>query len=271
MSADSTTTPLHILRAGDNQAAEADDEVVLERAVGIAINGVEVALLMALPGHEEELAAGFALSEGVIRSRGDLLAMRVCAPDDPGASDGCLIRLTVPADLFSPDPGAGPVVTRFACGTVGKSLLRREPRAVESGLTMPAAALQSARRAMAQRQPVYRATGGTHGAAVCDAGGRIRVLREDIGRHNAADKALGHCLLNDISLRDAALVITGRASSEMVLKAATAGVPVLASMSAPTALGVQLAQRYELTLVGFLRPRRMNVYSGGERIALSGG
>jgi FdhD protein len=287
------TARVGILRIRDGQAAPAEDDLVLERAVGVSINGVEVALLMALPGCEEELAAGFALSEGVIRSRADLLAMRVCAPEEAAVVEagiprspsgtlkapfgvlkgarndsqaGCLLRLTVPADLFTADPNAGPMVTRFACGTVGKSLLRREPRRIESAAFVSADALHAVMRAMTERQSVYRSTGGTHGAAVCDNAGNVIVLREDIGRHNAADKALGHCLLNDIPLSDKALVLTGRASSEMVLKAATAGAPILASMSAATALGVEMAQRYGLTLVGFLRPRRMNVYCGAERI-----
>jgi FdhD protein len=268
MALDPTTARVPILRIGQGQAAQADD-VVLERAVGIAINGAQVALLMALPGCEDELAAGFALSEGVIRSRGDLLAMRVCVSGEETETGlrGCVVRLSVPADLFSTEPEAGPLVTRFACGTVGTSLLGREPRPVNSRISISAGALHRVMRAMSQRQSVYRLTGGTHGAGVCDSEGRILVLREDIGRHNAADKALGHCLLNDIPTEETALIITGRASSEIVLKAAAAGVPVLASMSAATALGVEMAERYGLTLVGFLRPRRMNVYCGAQRIA----
>lgn len=271
------TTRLPILRIRAGHAAQIDDDLVVERAVGVSINGVEVALLMALPGSEEELAAGFALSEGVIRSRADLLSMRVCAPGEEGegepevphfagndAPTDCLIRLIVPADLFTAT--TGPPLMRFACGTLGKSLLRREPKRTESKTAISADALPQVMRAMTEQQSIYRLTGGTHGAAICDGAGDLIALREDIGRHNAADKALGYCVLNDIPLEDKVLVITGRASSEMVLKAATAGVPILASLSAATALGIQTATRYGLTLVGFLRPRRMNVYSGAQRV-----
>ena len=268
-----TSRDLEITRVTPTGAEAVPDRVVVEWPVLIHANGVAVGLLMALPGHERELAAGFALSEGIIRGRDDLLAVEACAqPREEPAAEGqqpvapaLLVRLTVPADRVSEVRYGQPVV-RFACGTVSKSLLREQLTPLADGFTIDADLLPRLYAAMTGEQTLYRTTGGTHAAAVFDREGRLLVLREDVGRHNALDKVLGHCLLEGIATSDKVIVTSGRASAELVLKAVAAGVPVLAAMSAPTALAVTWAEQYRLPLIAFLKPRRANLYAAAHRL-----
>jgi FdhD protein len=267
------TREVEIIRVTSRGAAREPDQVVQEWPVLIHANGVPVGLLMALPGYERELAAGFALSEGIIRGRDDLLAVEACQQpreeqavgDAEAVAPALLVRLTVPADRVDEVRYGQPVV-RFACGTVGKSLLRERLAPLGDGFTVSADVLPKLYAAMTGEQLLYRTTGGTHAAAVFDREGRLVVLREDVGRHNALDKVLGHCLLEGIAVADKLIVTSGRASGELVLKAVAAGAPVLAAISAPTALAVAWAEQYRLTLIAFLKPRRANVYSGAQRI-----
>lgn len=133
-------------------------------------------------------------------------------------------------------------------------------------LNVPATVLLGLDRAMRERQDIHRSVGGTHAAVIFDASGKAITLAEDIGRHNAIDKAVGYCLLRGIALYDKILLTSGRASYEMATKAVRVGIPVIASVSAPTSLAVQLAEDRGLTLIGYLRGGRMNVYTHMERI-----
>jgi FdhD protein len=142
------------------------------------------------------------------------------------------------------------------------------PALAGAGPVVCATHLHDMARAMAAAQVLYRRTGGTHGAGVFTAEGEMIAVREDVGRHNAADKAIGHCLLADLPRDDKVLVVSGRISREIAASAVRAGVPIIASMSAPTDAGVEVAARCGLTVVGFLRGRRMNIYTRPERIDL---
>jgi FdhD protein len=248
-----------ILRVGDKREGRRD-QVVIEQAVAIEVNGHPAALLMALPGDEEELAAGFVLSEGLVRRREELLLVRVCR----GGEEPLLVKVVVPADLLERSKELKPVV-RYACGTVGRTLAALPPEPLGDGPVFSSQRLRDCYRRLSEA-PVFRATGATHAAAVFDRQGELVVMREDVGRHNALDKVIGHCFLKGISLEECALVTTGRASSELVLKTVMARAPLLAALSAPTALGVHWAEAYGLTLVGFLKPRRFNLYAHPERI-----
>jgi len=237
------------------------DAVAAERWLRIILNGREVSAVMASPGHEDELGAGFALTQGVVRSRADLLSVGL----QPDAEKGDAVRIVIPLDLsltvterlVARGSCGGPVVADDALPVIE----RDEP--VVSGDK-----LREMARAMARAQEIYRRTGGTHAAGVFAPDGEVVVVREDVSRHNALDKALGHCLLSGHGLDDKVVIISGRASREIVANAARAGVPILASISAATDAGVDLAVRARLTLISFLRGRRMNVCAHPQRIDL---
>lgn len=258
-SAHDAVAPRQVRKVTPQGIEEAQDALAVERWLRITLNGREVAALMASPGHETELGAGFALTQGFIRGRADLLSVALRSDADKGDA----VRIVVPVELSlaMADRAAG----RGSCGGVAYAdeelpILERDQPAVA------AEALRQMVRAMAAAQEVYRLTGGTHGAGIFTAGGEAVVVREDVGRHNAVDKAVGHCLLGSTPLDDKVLVVSGRASREIVAKTVRAGVPILASISAATDAGVDLAERFRLTLVAFLRGRRMNICAHPQRI-----
>lgn len=254
---------------GRSRAVE-DDAIAVERALEIRLDGRALSVTLRTPGHDDELALGFLANEGLLRSRSDVTAMRVstaACSDEPDQLD-----VTLAADV---------VVdwTRLernfamtsACGLCGRAHLE----ALRTGLmpVAPAQAFDVARvLALPERvrsaQLTFDATGGLHAAVWCDAALEPRVLREDVGRHNAVDKVCGWLL--EQGRRPAAeglLWVSGRAGAELVLKAARSGIPALASVGAPSSLAVELAEAAGMTLIGFLREGRMNVYTGAERQA----
>jgi FdhD protein len=261
---------LRALGSDDEAAAESlEDWVANERPVDIEVNGRVIAVVMALPGKEEELAAGFLLGEGIINRREDLLLLRTCEPENPPTEAALSIRpvrvsVVIPVEK-QPEESA-PLVVRYACGAVGEgfSAPAREP--LPLGLQVRSERLREMLAGLTAGQEVFRVTGGTHAAGLFEASGERVISKEDIGRHNAVDRVLGRGLLEGIELSDKVLITTGRASADLVSKALTARVPILASLSAPTALAVDLARKGGLTLIGFLRPRRFNIYAWQERI-----
>jgi len=249
--------PVH--RVSPHGVEEIQDTLAVERWLRVTLNGREVAALMCSPGHEEELGAGFALTQGFVRSREDLLAVALRADADAGE----VVRIVVPVDLSL--KMADRLAARGSCGGV---VYADEDLPILGG-DQPVIAVEALRqmaRRMAAAQEIYRQTGGTHGAGVFAAGGEPVVVREDVGRHNAVDKAVGHCLLAGVPLDDKALVVSGRASREIAVKAVRAGVRILASISAATDAGVEIAEHCGLTLIAFLRGRRMNVCTHPRRI-----
>jgi len=242
---------------------DVEDALAVEHWLRITLNGREVAALMCSPGHEEELGAGFALTQGLIRSRVDLLSSALRT--DPELGD--TVRIVIPVELSL--SMAERVTARGVCGgdvrlDADLPVLDRDEPVVRADV------LERMARGMTAGQKVYKRSGGTHAAGVFTVDGELVVVREDVGRHNALDKAVGHCLLSSCGLGDKVIVITGRASREIVTKAAWAGVPVLASVSAATAAGAEAADRARLTLVSFLRGRRMNICSHPQRIDVGG-
>lgn len=253
-----------------------DDPVIVEEPLEIVINGQRVAVLMRLPGQEKELAAGFCVSEGYVRRADDLLLIHHCGlgHPSPGMADGDgeaasrnRVEVRAAAEGFSP-PGR-PDVTRLirsGCGAAEVTALSETLPFLAQDVAIDAGVLLGLDRTMRDRQAVHHQVGGTHAAALFDPHGNLVVLAEDIGRHNAVDKVLGHCLLRRISLGDKVLLTSGRASYEMAVKAIRTGLPVVATVSAPTSLAVQLAQDRGLTLIGYLRGGRMNVYTHCRRV-----
>jgi FdhD protein len=255
---------------------QAGDQVVLEEPLEIVINGQVTAVLMRMPGNEKELAAGFCISEGYVRSAADILLIHHCGLGHPSPTERepealesrNRVEIRVTPESFSPPEQPDVIrLIRSGCGAAEVSALSETLPHVSQKLSIPARILLGLGREMRAGQQVHREVGGTHAAALFGRAGKVIALAEDIGRHNAVDKVIGRGLIWGTPLTDKVLVTSGRASYEMVVKAIRVGIPVVASVSAPTSLAVQLAQDRGLTLVGYLRGGRMNVYTHAHRIA----
>jgi FdhD protein len=256
-------------------AATAVDTLVAEEPLELRVGGRPLAVTMRTPGDDMDLFAGFLVSEGVVRRREDLVTMRYCAgTDEAGHNTYNVLDATVPDDALATLPGVQrALVTTSACGLCGKASIDAVdvdgPYALrEDGLVVTAAWLAGLPQRLREAQKVFDRTGGLHAAALFDAAtDDLLVLREDVGRHNAVDKVIGWALREDrLPLRGTVLLVSGRASFELAQKATVAGIPLLAAVSAPSSLAVDLAERVGLTLIGFLRDPTMVVYTGHERV-----
>lgn len=253
-----------------------EEWVVLEEPLEIVANAEPLAVLMRMPGWEKELAAGFCITEGYIRKAQDILLIHHCglglpAPgDEEGEESGFSrnrIELTVAPEGFEGNRSGDFVrLIRSGCGAADVSGISETLPFLGRGLFLERSLVFELSRKMLAMQQVHRKIGGTHAAALFDASGNVVHLAEDIGRHNAVDKALGYGMLRRIPLEDKILVTSGRASYEMATKAIRAGIQVTATLSAPTSLAVRIAQDRGLTLIGYLRGSRMKVYTHPERI-----
>ncbi|MFQ5612735.1 MAG: formate dehydrogenase accessory sulfurtransferase FdhD [Anaerolineae bacterium] len=250
-------------------------DIVKEEPLALEVNARQVALLMRAPGAEEELGVGFCLSEGIIGNFEAIRSVHLCAGEsmasgnNNGKADAPRNLVEIWADLPAVhlDNGASVVrMIRSGCGSVDMAQVSLSLPQISGHLELSVQQLFAMSRTMRSSQQTYRRTRGIHAAGVFDRRGHLQIIHEDIGRHNAVDKVIGHCLLQDIPLSDKAIVCTGRASHEMVSKAARLNVPLLASFSTPTSLAVQLADAVGLTLVGYLRGHQMNVYTHPQRI-----
>jgi FdhD protein len=234
------------------------DELAVEEPLEIRVNGEAVAVTMRTPGHDEELAVGFLLSEG-IRPREARL------PDDLAAN-----TVEVDVDMFDPEPLRRNFYTTSSCGVCGKGALEAvavEAPRVESELTVPAALVSELPDRLRSAQPTFAATGGLHATGLFTSNGTVICVREDVGRHNAFDKVVGRAFLDGLlPLADKLVCVSGRLSFELVQKAAVAGAPVLVAVGAPSTLAVELARDRGITLCGFVRDGRMNVYTEPGRI-----
>lgn len=281
------------------------DTLAVEEPLEIRVGGMQLAITMRTPGHDVELAAGFLVSEGVI-ARGDEFrsAIHCGGPGTGGPSTGSgtargsgtlmgsgmlmgsatttentynVLDVTLAADVTPPDPDlARNFYTTSSCGLCGKASIE----AVETvssydvagdEASVDAALLTTFPDRLREQQAVFDKTGGLHAAALFDAAtGELLVLREDVGRHNAVDKVVGWAVLNDrLPLTGHVLMVSGRASFELVQKAVMAGIPMLTAVSAPSSLAVELAAASGLTLVGFLRESSMNVYARPDRVRVA--
>ena len=270
--------PEHHLDRPDQLATEEPMEI---RVAGPGQEARPVAVTMRTPGHDFELAAGFLFTEGLLDGPGDVAAIRYCGL--PEAEDQRLNIVTV--DLTRPFPEHRQPRTfsvSASCGICGKSSI--EEVAVACGALPPPAAPFPVPRSfivdlperLRENQQLFARTGGLHGAGLAivqrEAGHGVRLLavREDVGRHNAVDKLVGHALLGGrLPLHTEALVVSGRVSFEIVQKAARAGVPLIVAVSAPSSLAVDAAMRLGVTLAAFVRGDRFNIYSHPERVDLS--
>jgi FdhD protein len=239
-------------------AGGTEDLVAVEEPLEIRIGGSPVAVTMRTPGHDEELALGFALSEG-------LRPVGAALPDDLAANT---IELDAPG--FDPGRLARSFYTTSSCGVCGKGALEAvavEASRVESGLQVAAELIASLPDRLRASQPAFAATGGLHATGLFDERGELLCLREDVGRHNAMDKVVGWAFREGrLPLSHAVLCVSGRLSFELVQKAAVAGCPILVAVGAPSSLAVELAADRGLTLCGFARGGRLNVYTEPWRV-----
>ena len=269
-----------IQRIREDDGEPLDDHVIIEEPLEIVVNGKSIAVLMRLPGQEKELAAGFCITEGYVRNARDIMLIHHCglglpAPgeDEAGAGDGSRNRIELQvADegfLSARKPDEVRLI-RSGCGAADVSAVSDLLPFLTKGFSVDSSLLLRLGRALRDLQTIHPKVGGTHSAALFDARAHAVHTAEDIGRHNAVDKVIGYCLLRKIPLEDKILVTSGRASYEMATKAIRAGLPLIAALSAPTSLAVQIAQSRGLTLIGYLRGSRMNVYTHPERLRPKG-
>jgi FdhD protein len=275
---------LTVPRQGPDGAGAPEDRADLlaaEEPLGIRVDGVALTMTMRTPGDDIELAAGFLVSEGVVSSAADIATMKVCDGTTCGHSDhdqpGNIVDVTLAAGVSIPVGARRSFLTTSACGVCGKASvddLCLQPRFAVAGdpVRVSPGVLAGLPDRLRGGQRVFSRTGGLHAAGLFSAAGELVGIREDVGRHNAVDKVVGWAVLRDqLPLAGRILLVSGRASFELVQKAALAGVPVLAAVSAPSSLAVDLAEQAGLTLVGFLRGASMNVYAGAHRIAAAAG
>jgi FdhD protein len=273
---------LRITLPGDGRpggSAPRADFLAGEEPLGIRVDGTALTMTMRTPGDDLELAAGFLVSEAVIRSPADIGEIKICDGTSCGHADhdgmGNLAEVTLAASVELAPGARRNFMTTSACGICGKA-------SIEDICVLPHASLaaDTARFApdmlaalpnqLRDAQRVFSRTGGLHAAGLFTSNGELIAVREDVGRHNAVDKVVGWALLDDrLPLAGCVLLVSGRASFELVQKAVLAGIPLLAAVSAPSSLAVDLAEEAGLTLVGFLRGPSMNVYTGAHRLSAS--
>jgi FdhD protein len=261
------------------RATQRADLLAAEEPLGVRLNGEALTLTMRTPGDDIDLAAGFLVSEGVVRSAADVSQIRICTGDRCGHGEhegmGNIADVTLAPGVTLPEGLRRNFLTTSACGVCGKASIRdicQLPTASLADDQVPVQPLLLAQLPgrLREAQRVFSATGGLHAAGVFNAKGELLTIREDVGRHNAVDKVVGWALREDrLPLAGCVLLVSGRASFELVQKAVMAGIPVLAAVSAPSSLAVELAEEAGLTLVGFLRGNSMNVYTAPQRIATS--
>ena len=260
-----------ISRAGDSRPVT--DRVAVEEPMEVRVNGAPFAVIMRTPGGDRDLAAGFLLAEDVIRSADEIGAIEYCADTDEHGRDNT-INVTVLGDAVARLAvrlgDRRQVMLTASCGLCGRRTiesLQARVSAVAGQWTVPAGVIASLPDRLRAAQAVFASTGGLHAAGLFDRSGRLAVSAEDVGRHNAVDKIIGRTLLAGRHPLDAwLLLVSGRTSFELVQKALLAGVPLIAAVSAPSSLAIDLAEQTGITLCGFVRGADFNIYTHPHRI-----
>lgn len=272
-----------ILKVDQQEARRQEDWIALEEPLEIRLVYMaegkrlqkSLAITMRTPGHDEELAAGFLLSEGLIRDRSEILGIAPCGPGSGESQLRNVLKVELaPNVVLDLKRLERHFYTSSSCGVCGKSSI--EAVSVSQCRTIPEGfeplrpeTIHQLPDRLREAQAIFDRTGGLHAAAWFDRSGELQALREDVGRHNALDKLIGaQWLAYSLPLSEGVVLLSGRISFELVQKALVAGVPVLAAVGAPSSLAVDLARRFNMTLLGFVRAGRFNVYAGPERLLL---
>jgi FdhD protein len=264
-----------VRRFGCGGAAECQDAVACEEPLEIQLAGAPLAVVMRTPGHDEELALGFLVTERVIQSLDDLLSLRHCSvaphPDAEGNVMRAVLRPGVRVDLEALRRN---LFASASCGICGKATIENAltlAKPLDDSARFPRSFFATLMERMRSAQPAFARTGGIHAAGLVAPQGNLLVVREDVGRHNAVDKVVGWAARRGmLPLCGYVLLVSGRISYEIVQKALAARVPLVAAVSAPTSLAVRLAEQAGIALVGFLRGPEFNVYGRSERVAEEG-
>jgi FdhD protein len=270
------TSRRRVLKVREGLRQERSDTLVVEEPLEIRVGGRPVAVTMRTPGDDFDLVRGFLVSEGVVAQRGEVATLLYCASPSPVREHDSaynVVDVLLAPGVNPPDPSIErSFYTTSSCGVCGKASLeavrtRSRWSPADDPIQVAETVLDTLPERLRAGQAVFERTGGLHAAGLFTAEGALLCLREDVGRHNAVDKVLGWALEADrLPLTGTVLQVSGRASFELAQKAVMAGVPVLAAVSAPSSLAVDLAEDAGLTLVGFLRGPSMNVYSGSHRV-----
>ncbi|MDE9367360.1 formate dehydrogenase accessory sulfurtransferase FdhD [Luteipulveratus sp. YIM 133132] len=275
------TTRRPVLRIDlDGGERRRPDTLVVEEPLEIRVDGEVLTVTMRMPGHDVELVHGLLRSEGVIASKDDVTSARYCVgavQDEQGMQVNTynVIEVALVGQRGLPVSTQRGLVMHSGCGLCGKTSIDAIRQSLPGPLDpdraggLAPAVLVGLPDALREEQTVFSRTGGTHAAGLFTTGGEPVVVREDVGRHNAVDKVLGWAVLEEMDVRDLVLVVSSRASFEIVQKAAMSGVGVLATISAPSELAVAAADELGITLAGFVRRRSLNVYSHPHRLASS--
>jgi FdhD protein len=263
-----------VVKVREQSASECLDYLAVEEPLEIRLGGMSLSVTMRTPGEDEELVAGFLYSEGVIAGADDLdVIARYRGPDgDP--DDGNVMNVLLKGDVrVAKDRLRRNFIASSSCGLCGKATIdaiRATLPPIKSDLVISVDRLNRLAAAMHDAQSTFEKTGGLHAAGLFDAGGRLLVLREDIGRHNAVDKVVGHMVrTRAVPLDRHVLMVSGRVSFEIMQKALAARIPVVAAVSAPSSMAVQMAQAADMTLIGFVRNGGFNLYAGAHRVTPS--
>ncbi len=269
-------SPADILVVRGGKVERRSDFVTTEEPVEIRVESpgktaARIAVTMRTPGHDVELAVGFLFTEGLIAGRDELSSRVVREPVSlSGKHQVITVQVTGP---FDAEAAARNFYTTSSCGICGKAAIERVEVAsnpIGKGPAVGLSMLLSLPAKLRQSQTTFEVTGGLHATGLFDSEGTLVAAREDVGRHNAMDKVIGRMVMDDrVPLSDHVVMVSGRASFELVQKAAIAGVPILCSVSAPSSLAVALASKLKMTLVGFVRADGLNVYTHPERIDTS--
>jgi FdhD protein len=264
--------------AGPATVSARADLLAAEEPLGIRVDGAALTMTMRTPGDDVELAAGFLVGEAIVTGRDDIAGIKLCDGTTCGHLDhaegelGNIADVTLSPGVAVPAGARRSFMTTSACGVCGKTSISdisatpHAPLRADTTRFSPELVASFPDR-LRQAQRVFASTGGLHAAGLFTADGTLLAVREDVGRHNAVDKIVGWALLQDkLPLTGCALLVSGRASFELVQKAVLAGLPLLAAVSAPSSLAADLADETGLTLIGFLRGPSMNVYAGAHRI-----
>jgi FdhD protein len=260
-----------IWRWRQQKVSQVRDQVVVEEPLEIRLSGEPFQVLLRLPGLEKELALGFLFTEGLIKGLDEVVSLHFC-----GSGTDPLLPPNV-VDIRLKDPARQRQNRRHlevaysSCGLCAKEAvaeIRRWVPSVTSPLTLAPETLLGLMARLEENQKVYQATGGTHAVALASPDGNTFIFAEDIGRHNALDKVIGRGLWERRDFGQLVALLSGRASFEMVLKTARAGIPLLAAVSAPTTMAVELAREVHLTLAGFTRGERLNIYTHPQRLGI---
>ena len=258
---------LRVLKLDEEHPKHIEDEVVVEEPLEIRVNGESITVTMRTPGNDFDLAIGLLWTEGIVHSRDEIGTIAYC-PDEDQPELKNVVNVSL-VDINRKVRSSRTAWSTSSCGLCGKATLdaiHQVCRPITSTTTVDYDVLCSLPSRLRQAQANFERTGGIHAVALFDAQGSLLVLREDIGRHNAVDKVLGAALTGNLPFAETVMMVSGRLGFEIAQKAVVAGIPIIASISAPSSLAVDLAAEFGMTAIGFLRGRSMNVYTHPERV-----